>query len=104
MTLFAFQTGHNPRTRSRAYALETGFPARLQPELIERYLQNSRYWHKFICQLEDQYDVVITDCSSQTNRESMHFQNGSKIRTQEMTVTIGWTTKMDSEESMFQRV
>lgn len=62
MTLFAFQTGHNPKTRSRAYALEEGFPARLQPEVIERYLQNSRRWHKFICQEEDQYDVVTTDC------------------------------------------
>lgn len=42
LQLLAFQTGHSPSTRAGGYALETSFPAKLQPDLIYRYLENSR--------------------------------------------------------------
>ena len=48
LRLLAFQTGHKPETRANAYALEIAFPAKLQPDLIRRYLENSRVWHDFL--------------------------------------------------------
>jgi hypothetical protein len=39
--LLAFQTGHTPSVHASAYALERGYPARLQPELIDCYFENS---------------------------------------------------------------
>lgn len=47
LRLLSFQTGHKPATHASAYALEHGFPAKLQPDLIDRYLENSHAWHKF---------------------------------------------------------
>lgn len=47
LKLLAFQTGHRAATHAGAYALEHGFPAKLQPELIDRYLENSQAWHRF---------------------------------------------------------
>lgn len=46
--LLAFQTGHTPSVHASAYALERGYPARLQPELIDRYFDNSFIWHRFL--------------------------------------------------------
>ncbi|CAG5184520.1 uncharacterized protein ALTATR162_LOCUS10950 [Alternaria atra] len=46
--LLAFQTGHPPSVHATAYALERGYPARLQPELIDRYFENSFIWHRFL--------------------------------------------------------
>lgn len=46
--LLAFQTGHTPSIHASAYALERGYPARLQPELIDRYFENSFIWHRFL--------------------------------------------------------
>ena len=40
LRLLAFQTGHKPSTHAGSYALETAFPAKLQPDLIQRYLKN----------------------------------------------------------------
>ena len=48
LRLLSFQTGHNPSTHVGAYALDKAYPAKLQSELIERYLQNSIVWHKLI--------------------------------------------------------
>jgi hypothetical protein len=56
LQLLAFQTGHKPSTHTSAYALETAFPAKLQPDLIRRYLENSRIWHEFL--LIGQEDVI----------------------------------------------
>jgi hypothetical protein len=46
--LLAFQTGHTPSVHASAYALERGYPARLQPELIDRYFDNSFIWLRFL--------------------------------------------------------
>lgn len=46
--LLAFQTGHTPSIHASAYALERGYPARLQSELIDRYFENSFIWHRFL--------------------------------------------------------
>jgi hypothetical protein len=40
LSLLSFKTGHKPTTRSGAYAVENGFPSKLQPDLIHRYLEN----------------------------------------------------------------
>jgi hypothetical protein len=45
--LLSWQSGHTPTTHSHHYALEREFPAKLQPQLIDRYLDNSRIWHEF---------------------------------------------------------
>jgi hypothetical protein len=47
LKLLSFQTGHNPITHASAYALDRTLPAKLQPELIARYIQNSQAWHQF---------------------------------------------------------
>jgi hypothetical protein len=47
LQLLSFQTGHKPTTHAGAYALEHGFPTKLQPDLIDRYLINSHMWHEF---------------------------------------------------------
>lgn len=47
LQLLSFQAGHKPTTHAGAYALEHGFPAKLQPDLIDRYLENSHVWHEF---------------------------------------------------------
>lgn len=47
LRLLAFQTGHKPSMQAGTYALEHGFPVRLQPDLINRYLENSNVWHEF---------------------------------------------------------
>jgi hypothetical protein len=41
LRLLSFQTGHCPSTHTGAYALDHAFPAKLQPDLIDRYFQNS---------------------------------------------------------------
>lgn len=46
--LLSFQTGHKPSTHAGAYALERGFPSKLQPDLIHRYIENSDLWQKFL--------------------------------------------------------
>ncbi|KAF1828643.1 hypothetical protein BDW02DRAFT_614859 [Decorospora gaudefroyi] len=53
LQLLAFQTGHRPVTHASAYALEHGFPTRLQPDLIDRYLVNSHMWHEFTLTREE---------------------------------------------------
>ena len=56
LCLLSYQTGHRPLTHGSAYALENAFPTKLQPDLLERYLQNSRVWHDFLLISEE--DVV----------------------------------------------
>jgi hypothetical protein len=46
--LFSFQTGHNPATHAGAYALDRAYPAKLQPDLVERYFYISQVWHRFL--------------------------------------------------------
>jgi hypothetical protein len=48
LQLLSFQTGHNPSTHASAYALNQAYPAKLQPELVERYFEGSRTWHQFL--------------------------------------------------------
>jgi hypothetical protein len=55
LSLLSFQTGHKPAIRSGAYALENGFPSKLQPDLIHRYLENSDIWQKFLMISRDDY-------------------------------------------------
>jgi hypothetical protein len=53
LQLLSFQTGHRPVTNASAYALEHGFPTRLQADLIDRYLVNSHMWHEFTLTREE---------------------------------------------------
>ncbi|EFQ90142.1 hypothetical protein PTT_13339 [Pyrenophora teres f. teres 0-1] len=53
LQLLSFQTGHKPVTHASAYALEHGFPTKLQPDLIDRYLVNSHMWHEFTLTREE---------------------------------------------------
>ncbi|KAH6612382.1 hypothetical protein C7974DRAFT_444959 [Boeremia exigua] len=60
LQLLAFQTGHRPVTHANAYALEHGFPTKLQPDLIDRYLVNSHMWHEFtLTREEDALDYSL---------------------------------------------
>jgi hypothetical protein len=74
LQLLAFQTGHRPATHASAYALEHGFPTKLQPDLIDRYLVNSHVWHEFtLTREEDVLDYGLAtahDASSGTSRVS----------------------------------
>lgn len=70
LSLLAFQTGHKPSTHAGAYALEVAFPARLQPGLIDRYLQNSDVWHRFTLTRESDYIEGSVDAS--LNAQGQH--------------------------------
>jgi len=63
LRFLAFQTGHKPETRVSGYALETAFPARLQPDLIHRYLKSSQAWQEFTRVLEDDLINANVDCN-----------------------------------------
>ncbi|KAH8746315.1 hypothetical protein F5882DRAFT_237125, partial [Hyaloscypha sp. PMI_1271] len=43
-----FQTSHSIKRHTQAYALEEAYPAKLQPNLIDRYYQSSLLWHSFL--------------------------------------------------------
>ena len=68
LRLLAFQAGHKPSTHADAYVLETAFPAKLQPDLIHRYLENSRIWHEFALIRENDYVQASVDCSLHPGR------------------------------------
>jgi hypothetical protein len=54
--LLSFQTGHNPATHAGAYALDRAYPAKLQPDLLERYREISKAWHQFLA-IENQQSI-----------------------------------------------
>jgi hypothetical protein len=69
LRLLAFQTGHKPATHANAYALETAFPAKLQPDLVCRYLENSRVSHDFLLVGEsDVIEAVVDHCYSRSKK------------------------------------
>ncbi|OAL42613.1 hypothetical protein IQ07DRAFT_525792 [Pyrenochaeta sp. DS3sAY3a] len=74
LQLLSFQTGHRPVTHASAYALEHGFPTKLQPDLIDRYLVNSHMWHEFTLTREEDvldYSLAATyNAASSTSRVS----------------------------------
>jgi Chromo (CHRromatin Organisation MOdifier) domain len=65
LRLLAFQSGHKPQTHAGTYALEHEFPAKLQPELINRYLENSRAWHHFTLTRDEDVIDANVDCNLQ---------------------------------------
>lgn len=66
--LLSFHTGHNLSTHVGAYALDKTLPAKLQSELIERYLRNSIVWHKLVGDRETiKADLVSNDRPSDDN-------------------------------------
>jgi len=44
VTMIAAGVGHHTRTLLTEYAIDTALPARLQPELLDMYLQLSNLW------------------------------------------------------------
>ncbi|OAQ59779.1 hypothetical protein VFPBJ_11599 [Purpureocillium lilacinum] len=46
--VFAWQSGHRPRQRFSTYGLDGAFPDKLQPTLLQLYLEASIQWHKFL--------------------------------------------------------
>ncbi|KAF2158467.1 hypothetical protein M409DRAFT_31022 [Zasmidium cellare ATCC 36951] len=72
LRLLAFQTGHKPTTHAGAYALETAFAAKLQADLICRYLENSRIWHQFL--LVGQSDVIEAAVDSSYDRNKRTYE------------------------------
>jgi hypothetical protein len=58
LRLLSFQTGHNPSTHASAYALDRAYPAKLQPELVERYFEGSRTWHRFLAVAEEKDPIA----------------------------------------------
>jgi hypothetical protein len=54
--LLSFQTGHNPATHAGAYALDRAYPAKLQPDLLERYREINKAWHQFLA-IENQQPI-----------------------------------------------
>lgn len=86
----SFQTGHKPVTHASAYALEHGFPAKLQPDLIDRYLENSHAWHEFT--LTKETDIIDfcagTDFNTRpTSRSVGYFPDQYTLATPERTST-----------------
>ena len=42
LQLLLFQTRHEPATHAASYALKHSYPTKLQPDLINRYSENSQ--------------------------------------------------------------
>ncbi|KAJ9633673.1 hypothetical protein H2199_009285 [Coniosporium tulheliwenetii] len=72
LRLLSFQSGHKPLTHAGTYALEREFPAKLQPDLIDRYLENSHVWHEFALIREN--DVVDIDVDCNLNRSMQLYE------------------------------
>lgn len=68
LRLLSFQTGHNPATHAGAYALDRAYPAKLQPDLVERYFHTSRVWHQFLGIAEE--GPIAIDVGSDVNQPS----------------------------------
>jgi hypothetical protein len=64
LRLLSFQTGHNPATHAGAYALDRAYPAKLQPELVEQYLEVSKVWHQFLDVDRESTDQAILSFSA----------------------------------------
>jgi len=83
LRLLSFQSGHKPLTHASTYALEREFPAKLQPDLIDRYLENSRVWHDFA--LIGDSDVISVDVDCNLNHPSQSYEalgyNPDRLRT-----------------------
>jgi hypothetical protein len=67
--LLAFQTGHKPATHAGLYALEHRYPSKLQPDLIERYLENSHAWQSFTQTRSDE-SIDLCSCAAGNKRTS----------------------------------
>jgi hypothetical protein len=76
--LLSFQTGHKPSTHAGAYALERGFPSKLQPNLIHRYIENSDLWQKFLLISKD--DFLESEILSTLIIEPPSFSNRDQTR------------------------
>ena len=72
LRLLSFQSGHKPSTHAGTYALEHGFPAKLQPDLIDRYLENSKIWHQFA--LIGEGDIISTDVDCSLDNPSQSYE------------------------------
>ena len=46
--IYAWQAGHSWQTNTQTYGLDTAYPNRLQPGLLNEYLQASSTWHEWI--------------------------------------------------------
>ncbi|KAK4073268.1 hypothetical protein Purlil1_13123 [Purpureocillium lilacinum] len=46
--VFAWQSGHRPRQRFSTYGLDGAYPDKLQPALLQLYLDASIQWHEFL--------------------------------------------------------
>jgi antitoxin component of RelBE/YafQ-DinJ toxin-antitoxin module len=69
LRLLSFQTGHNPATHAGAYALDRAYPAKLQPDLVEQYLEISKVWHQFLDIAKD--STLQVDLSSYAEHISL---------------------------------
>jgi len=70
--LLSFQTGHNLATHAGAYALDRAFPAKLQPDLVEQYLQISILWHQFLdLAKEHRFRANLGSNTSRTSPEAL---------------------------------
>jgi hypothetical protein len=65
----SFQTGHNPATHAGAYALDRAYPAKLQPDLLERYFEISKAWHQFLA--IDKEETIQTEVTSDVSKLSL---------------------------------
>lgn len=80
LRLLSFQTGHKPSTHVGAYALDKAYPAKLQSELIERYLQNSVVWHELIADRG-------TSQANKTSNDRLSTGNSDESCTQSMSAS-----------------
>jgi hypothetical protein len=51
---------------ARAYALDHAYPAKLQPDLLERYLKISKAWHQFLAINKE--ETIQTEVSSNVSK------------------------------------
>ncbi|KAH9859292.1 hypothetical protein J1614_012179 [Plenodomus biglobosus] len=106
--LLSFQTGHNPSTHAGAYALDRAYPAKLQPDLIDRYFESSFIWHRFAritesdpltVDVDSDMDRLLASSTHQTPRYPFDAQNEeTTVEIQE--VDISEDTEDDAQGSL----
>ncbi|KAF2149704.1 hypothetical protein K461DRAFT_280936 [Myriangium duriaei CBS 260.36] len=98
--LLAFQTGHKPQTHAQAYALEHRFPSRLQPELIDRYVQISEHWHKYMCVDEGQFNISTIDVTfcQKTKKFKVPFWLETDFIEEEKAGSIGVQSRFEKDD------
>lgn len=80
ITMIAAGVGHHTRTLLTEYAIDTALPARLQPELLDMYLQLSNLWQDWNKKYYEEHRHMWTSASATSSTVMIPEGRGTKRR------------------------